>query len=163
MALGLHLRNEDPSLSNAKKEPLALTWWCLHSIECLVSSITGRPPVISGENCTVSLPKAEDPTTDTNEVGARQSTRRRTDHDPALLDPVALDPVAEASRAPTKVIDSQYFLDHIKVTLIAQRVLLSLYSPKTAAQNWVVCMISFIARASVSAHEPDTGLMVGSG
>ncbi|KAH9869710.1 hypothetical protein IAQ61_006922 [Plenodomus lingam] len=38
MALGLHLRNEDPTQNDAKREPLIQTWWCLHSIECLDNS-----------------------------------------------------------------------------------------------------------------------------
>ncbi|KAI8938874.1 hypothetical protein NX059_004733 [Plenodomus lindquistii] len=127
LALGLHLRNEDPTLNDAKREPLVRTWWCLHSIECLLSSITGRPPVVAAEDCTVSLPK---PTSRTAGVDSRHGTRRRTDYGSPSFNAATEEGSASAA-------ESRYFLNRIHVTLISQRVLLSLYSPRTAAQNWV--------------------------
>ena len=56
IAVGMHVRNDDPSASPEKKDILAQTWWGLHSVECLLSSMTGRPYVLSDEHCTVPLP-----------------------------------------------------------------------------------------------------------
>ena len=61
MSLGLHLRNEVPGVDASRKETLENMWWSLHSIETLVSSITGRPPTISIEDTTVPLPKESSP------------------------------------------------------------------------------------------------------
>jgi hypothetical protein len=54
-AAGMHLRNEDLSLSLDRKRAMAQTWWALHSIECILTSITGRPRVIHQKDCTVPL------------------------------------------------------------------------------------------------------------
>jgi hypothetical protein len=51
----MHLRNEDLSLSLDRKRAMAQTWWALHSIECILTSITGRPRVIHQKDCTVPL------------------------------------------------------------------------------------------------------------
>lgn len=130
MALGLHLRNEDPTQNDAKREPLIQTWWCLHSIECLVSSITGRPPVIAPEDCTVSLPKMQSRTTVADVGTARPSSRRRTDHNVSSSNP-SLEGEFRSGAA------GQYFLHYTDITLISQRALLTLYSPRTAAQSWL--------------------------
>jgi hypothetical protein len=128
LALGLHLRNEDTSLSDSRREPLVKTWWCLHSIECLVSSITGRPPVIGNEDCTVSLPQQspESPT--------RQTSRIRTNYGSPQT--TANNRASESSKRKTD--KSHYLHTYITLTIIQQKVLLSLYSPRTAVQSWQV-------------------------
>lgn len=133
LALGLHLRNEDTSLSDSRREPLVNTWWCLHSIECLVSSITGRPPVIGNEDCTVSLPQhaPESPT--------RQTSRIRTSH--GSLPTTASSSASESSSRNTD--KSHYLHTYISLTIISQKVLLNLYSPRTAVQSWLVRIFSF--------------------
>ncbi|CAI9629556.1 unnamed protein product [Alternaria burnsii] len=126
LALGLHLRNEDTSLSDSKREPLVKTWWCLHSIECLVSSITGRPPVIGNEDCTVSLPQQspESPT--------RQTSRIRTNYGSPQT--TANSRASESSKRKTD--KSHYHHTYITLNLIQQKVLLSLYAPRTAVRSW---------------------------
>lgn len=54
-AAGFHLRNEDTNMPLNKKRAMAQTWWALHSIECIVTSITGRPRVVYQKDCTVPL------------------------------------------------------------------------------------------------------------
>jgi hypothetical protein len=131
LALGLHLRNEDPSLDEAKRELLTRTWWCLHSIECLVSSITGRPPVIGNEDCTVSRPHAA-VTRDSS--ASRQSSRIRTSYSSPQTTTSSID--SDSRRGSTD--ESNYLLTYIDLTLISQKVLLTLYSPRTATQSWQV-------------------------
>ncbi|KAF2740060.1 hypothetical protein EJ04DRAFT_531172 [Polyplosphaeria fusca] len=55
-ALGLHVRNEDPSASPAKREILSRIWWSLYALERLLNSITGRPSIIVDASCSVPLP-----------------------------------------------------------------------------------------------------------
>ncbi|KAE8837832.1 hypothetical protein PTNB73_04160 [Pyrenophora teres f. teres] len=132
LALGLHLRNEDPSLDDAKREPLVRAWWCLHSIECLVSSITGRPPVIANEDCTVSHPQTMSRSPDQDSSASRQTSRIRTSYSPPQTN--ASSSTSESGRQGTG--ESHYFVAYIDLTLISQKVLLNLYSPRTAIQSW---------------------------
>ncbi|PVI05708.1 hypothetical protein DM02DRAFT_70300 [Periconia macrospinosa] len=55
-ALGLHVRNEDPSASPPKREVLVRIWWSLYYLERQLSVITGRPSVIVDSSCSVPLP-----------------------------------------------------------------------------------------------------------
>ncbi|KAL5405047.1 hypothetical protein PMIN04_012442 [Paraphaeosphaeria minitans] len=55
-ALGLHVRNEDPSASGAKREVLVRVWWSLYYLERQLNIITGRPSVIVDSCCSVPLP-----------------------------------------------------------------------------------------------------------
>jgi hypothetical protein len=132
LALGLHLRNEDASLNDSRRESLTKTWWCLHSIECLVSSITGRPPVIGNEDCTVSLPQhtPESPTRQTH-VGTNYGSPQTT----------ASSSASESNKRNTD--KSHYLHTYITLTIISQKVLLSLYSPRTAVQSWQVRVLFF--------------------
>jgi hypothetical protein len=54
-AVGFHLRNEDANIPLEKKRVRSQTWWALHSIECILTSITGRPRVVYQNDCTVPL------------------------------------------------------------------------------------------------------------
>ncbi|KAF1945611.1 hypothetical protein EJ02DRAFT_451329 [Clathrospora elynae] len=132
LALGLHLRNEDPSLDDAKKEPLARTWWCLHSIECLVCSITGRPPVIGNEDCTIALPFAPSRASNRDSISSRPTSRVRTSYGSPQTN--GSNSTSESDKKSTA--EMRYFPTYINLTLISQKVLLSLYSPRTAVQSW---------------------------
>ncbi|KAG9186065.1 hypothetical protein G6011_02621 [Alternaria panax] len=132
LALGLHLRNEDTSLEQSRKESLVKTWWCLHSIECLVSSITGRPPVIANEDCTVNLPQKppESPFRDTS--ASRQTSRIRTNYGSPQTNTSS-----NASEGSNRDADGDHYsYTYVTLNVISQRVLLCLYSPRTAAQSW---------------------------
>ncbi|RMZ69507.1 fungal specific transcription factor domain-containing [Pyrenophora seminiperda CCB06] len=131
LALGLHLRNEDPSLDDARREPLVRTWWCLHSIECLVSSITGRPPVIANEDCTVPHPQTMARASDEDSSASQQTSRIRTRYSPPQN---TSSNSSESGRQGTG--GNHYFVTYINLSLISQKVLLNLYSPRTATQSW---------------------------
>jgi hypothetical protein len=137
LALGLHLRNEDPAAEESRKESLAHTWWSLHSIECLVSTITGRPPVIAFEDCTAPLPQSSSGQYQESRRPSRQASRRRIDHS------------SPQNTAPSVGFDNskhipsdRYKIGHIKVRVISQKALLNLYSPRTAAHAWEVRHLS---------------------
>ena len=138
LALGLHLRNEDDSMNDSKREPLVKTWWCLHSIECLVSSITGRPPVIGNEDCTVTLPQYEPGSPVRDTTAARQSSRIRTSY--STPQTPASSAVSDSDQRHTD--GSHYLHTYVTLTIISQKVLLSLYSPRTAVQSWEVSVLS---------------------
>jgi hypothetical protein len=57
-SLGLHVQNDDKSVSAARRQNMVRTWWSLHALESLLSSITGRPSIIPNEDITTPLPGA---------------------------------------------------------------------------------------------------------
>lgn len=136
LALGLHLRNEDPTAEESRKERLVHTWWSLHSIECLVSTVTGRPPVIAFEDCTVPLPRSIPGEHGETEDNSRKTSRRRTEYKKSQT-PVNSGNSETSSRNPNL---RRYLISHINITVISQKALLNLYSPRTTVQSWEVCL-----------------------
>ncbi|KAH5222886.1 hypothetical protein HBI82_001140 [Parastagonospora nodorum] len=127
LALGLHLRNEDPKAEVSRREMLGQTWWTLHRIECLISAITGRPPTIGYEDCTVSIPGEQ-------EVPCGDLPTKRTNiESDTTTKPKRKSGVGRQSASPDR-----YVVHHIKITIIIQEVLINLYSPRTAAKSWLV-------------------------
>ncbi|RMZ74495.1 fungal specific transcription factor domain-containing [Pyrenophora seminiperda CCB06] len=57
-SLGLHIRDGDFSIPSLQDQSMVRTWWSLHALESLLSSITGRPSIIPNENITTPLPSA---------------------------------------------------------------------------------------------------------
>ncbi|CAN9080203.1 unnamed protein product [Alternaria alternata] len=57
-SLGLHVQHYDHSVSTTQGQNMICIWWSLHSLESLLSSITGRPSSILNENITTPLPDA---------------------------------------------------------------------------------------------------------
>jgi hypothetical protein len=128
LALGLHLRNEDPGASETDKEFRVHIWWSIHSIECLVSTITGRPPVFAVEDCTVPLPSSLHKRHRDSGGIAKKQSRRYTENSGFEDERQNLD-------------ISSHLVDHIKLSLLSQKVLIDLYSPRTAAQSWEVSLV----------------------
>jgi hypothetical protein len=55
-SLGLHVQDPDPSILPARRQDMVRTWWSLHFLESLLSSMTGRPSIIPNEDITTSPP-----------------------------------------------------------------------------------------------------------
>ncbi|KAF7671197.1 hypothetical protein GT037_010758 [Alternaria burnsii] len=56
LALGLHLRNEDETLSTAEKEILVHVWWALQIFEGSLSIMLGRPSLVHEDQYSTPLP-----------------------------------------------------------------------------------------------------------
>lgn len=124
MSLGLHLRDEVPGSDTSRKETLEKTWWSLQLIETLVSSITGRPPIISIEDTTVPLPKERSQ--------EKQPASKRTSVQAMRMS-------REGSSSVNSTIDPDDYLGcNLKLALLIQKALKGLYSPKTATKSWQV-------------------------
>ena len=134
LALGLHLRNEDSAVGAAKKDAFTQSWWSLHSIECLLSSVTGRPPAVATEYCTVPLPRSSPGIYQESSGASRRASYRGTDSG-LPLDPRSGDNPEFGKRIPPL---ERYRVSRVKISLIAQKALLHLYSPLTATQSWKV-------------------------
>ena len=134
LALGLHLRNEDPTAGESRKETLVHTWWSLHSIESLVSTITGRPPVVAFEDCTVPLPHSLPGEHSNSARTGGQTSRRRTEYESPQSTRTS-NMSEHSGQAPSQ---RYYFTGHIKIILLSQKALFELYSPRTAIRSWEV-------------------------
>jgi len=55
-ALGLHIHNDDPTLSAVDKEVLSRIWWGHCSLETTLAVVTGRPSIGHYATCSVPLP-----------------------------------------------------------------------------------------------------------
>ncbi|PVI05466.1 hypothetical protein DM02DRAFT_496722, partial [Periconia macrospinosa] len=136
LALGLHLRNEDPTLPGSKKETLLRTWWSLHSIECLVSSVIGRPCVLASEDCTVEFPHIS---TDGNfgspsqDASDHASITSRNDRRRSSASATSSN-IQVSMRKPGG--PSSFLEAHISIGVITQKILSSLYSPRVGSQPW---------------------------
>ncbi|KAL5402472.1 hypothetical protein PMIN04_012984 [Paraphaeosphaeria minitans] len=131
LALGLHLRNEDPNIPLSKKEAIMRTWWTLHAIECQLSAITGRPCVLSHEDCTVALPQtlSEELPGPVSPIDSTQPPWEK-ETSPTL----ASGSMSERSRilqSPRSYLDA-----HLNIGLIMQKLLSALYAPCTAQYTW---------------------------
>jgi hypothetical protein len=134
ISLGLHLRNTDPTMYESRRNTLTCTWWTAHSIECLLNIITGRPPVISEEYCTVPLPNSLFEKQDSFRVRLSHATRELTDPLPEQF------PYDSSDHLPDETVTNRisYINSRIEVLLIMREAQRCLYSPRTATQSWEV-------------------------
>ncbi|CBY02060.1 hypothetical protein LEMA_P008470.1 [Plenodomus lingam JN3] len=131
-AAGLHLRHQDPSLSLERKTTLSQTWWALHSIETLLTSVTGQPRVISLRDITAILPRALS--------GAEKrplDANTRPSHLFTRIDSSPTEPSEPPSRP--SVVDSRasFLNGYIGIDLVMHKVLTTLYSPRTSNISWM--------------------------
>lgn len=55
-ALGMHLLNATPTLSDAEKDFRVGIWYSIVSLERVVTVMTGRPSMVKDEDCSVTIP-----------------------------------------------------------------------------------------------------------
>ncbi|KAF2653038.1 hypothetical protein K491DRAFT_718355 [Lophiostoma macrostomum CBS 122681] len=131
LGVGLHLRNTVPSSPWERKESLIRIWWGIHSIECHLSSVTGRPCVIANEECTVPLPESPaDPEPSDNvrrgSIYVSRSESVSYSESSSNLDPDTLD----------LGIRTTLLRARIGIALVTQKALAQLYFPRAAATSW---------------------------
>ncbi|KAJ8109116.1 hypothetical protein OPT61_g7693 [Boeremia exigua] len=106
-ALGLHLRNEDFAVHESNIGAPVSIWWVARSIECLLNTVTGRPPIISDEYCAESLPESLPNKNHNSEQSGKERLAKR-----------------------------RYFISRTKASILTRKAQRYLYSPHTAAQSW---------------------------
>ncbi|KAF2830575.1 hypothetical protein CC86DRAFT_315963 [Ophiobolus disseminans] len=135
-AAGLHLRNEDTSVSIHTKRARAQTWWALHSIECILTSITGRPRVVERKDCTVpQLRNLKSTHSSETRVGPGMSTPQEKVASPTFHSARGKVPAVSKFASTTETIDS--FLDAwTQLDLLQHKTLSTLYAARTAVHSW---------------------------
>jgi hypothetical protein len=143
-AAGMHLDSRDLSLSSERKRVTQQTWWSLHSVECIISSITGRPCISMQEYYTG---------TSLDTASTVSSTHRRTpDNERSHSIPQPNDPKREPTNASTidgkhlksitsetKIVklESANFMErHKGIDHILRRALAGLYSANRTHISW---------------------------
>ncbi|KAK7177536.1 hypothetical protein PSPO01_16415 [Paraphaeosphaeria sporulosa] len=139
-ALGLHVRNEDPSASGAKRELLVRVWWSLYYLERQLTIITGRPSVIVDSCCSVPLPVPFSEQQISENINIMDALRRssvasavsHTTRSHSLSEPRSTS-AGNADRSPLSfgVADANsgcYFKAVVQLCIISQSILTSLYS-----------------------------------
>ncbi|OAG07114.1 uncharacterized protein CC84DRAFT_1117220 [Paraphaeosphaeria sporulosa] len=145
-ALGLHVRNEDPSASGAKREVLVRVWWSLYYLERQLSIITGRPSAVVDSHCSVPLPVPFSEQQILENINIVDSLRRSS--------VTAISPIAHShsfsephptsgghsSRSPpyfglADANSGSYFKAVVQLCTISQSILTSLYSAGTMVRS----------------------------
>jgi hypothetical protein len=135
-AAGYHLRNENSSMSRDKKKGIAQTWWALHSIECILTSITGRPRAVDAKDCTAPLPKTFSEVKSKRKKSTTTAFRSRSKSTPSDS-PTASDHPHAYVEPTENVITLDDFLDSwIHLDIIQHNILSNLYSAGTAMHSW---------------------------
>lgn len=136
LTVGLYLRNDDPQAPSHKKETLTRIWWGLHSIESVLCAITGRPDVISDNNCTVPLPAQfpEDQSTAPSPEEEIESMKPTV----SLSSAIPMRPMSSRSKQSTSTAPTPgSFLDaRVRISRLTQKVLFTLYSPQAISKPW---------------------------
>ncbi|CAI6342379.1 unnamed protein product [Periconia digitata] len=129
-ALGLHVRNEDKTVTMSEKEILLRMWWSLYSIDRTISTIVGRPSFVIKEYCSVPLPLPL--TTEqlldedlTNQIHERYGGPRSW-YDTSRA--------ASATGEPSNV--GSFLKANVQIGLITQDAMAELYSAKVVAKSW---------------------------
>ncbi|KAF2712112.1 hypothetical protein K504DRAFT_531255 [Pleomassaria siparia CBS 279.74] len=140
-SLGLHVRNEDPSASDEKKEMLIRIWWSLYSLERLLSIMTGRPSIIVDQHNSVPLPSAHPEDQVSEELVDDEVSRHAPmnsmslsfdssfSHD--MLNPSLVSHSMGAIGANRQ----SYFRGVVELGIISQNILSSLYSAGTMIRS----------------------------
>lgn len=141
-ALGLHIRNEDRTATAVKKELLSRTWWGIYNLECLLSSLTGRPSVGIEIHCSVYLPlPIPCDEIDEDRIKALFGNDPRPSHTEELLTSESASNTSSGvpdfekiRRGPAN--DGTYLKCIVRLGQIQQKILTSLYSQSVISESW---------------------------
>ncbi|KAF5852443.1 hypothetical protein GGP41_007844 [Bipolaris sorokiniana] len=135
LAVGLHLRNDDPSASPKHKESLVRTWWSLHSIESQLCALIGRPCIIPNNECTVPLPQVLPVEQSINNVlpRIRDPTGIRREN-------ITLSELSRLDISTRRVLETDMHVSflqaRVKLAVIMQKALSKLYLPRASMVPW---------------------------
>ncbi|KAF1945717.1 hypothetical protein EJ02DRAFT_509382 [Clathrospora elynae] len=134
-AAGLQLRNEDPSATSSRKETLARIWWGLCSIECVITTITGRPRTVAAKDCTVPPPNSsvEGPKGQGNQM---QAPNTQQTHSRPLSSSNTTRP-SSSSMQMQGAKDMESFREaYVGLDIITDKILNGLYSARKSVNTW---------------------------
>ena len=139
VGLGLHVRNDDRTASAVKKEILSRIWWGLYSLERILCAITGRPSVGTEAFCSVAfpLPISGDEIDEERiqaQFGSRPQDGRVNAFSPSDTSSASSSHGQEHQGEAAN--SGSYLTCTIKLGMITQKALNTLYSPTIISHSW---------------------------
>jgi hypothetical protein len=129
-ALGLHIRNEDRTVTVDRKEILLHIWWAVYSLEGVIGTIVGRPSFVAEDYCSAPLPLPLTIAQLTDGTLTRQLYNR---YRATSLHQGHLQTISSASEEANP---GSYLKSRVQVVRITQRVMSQLYSARTVTKSW---------------------------
>ncbi|CAA9957039.1 Fungal-trans multi-domain protein [Pyrenophora teres f. maculata] len=128
-AAGLHLRYEDATVDPKRRMALAQIWWALYSIECVLTTITGRPRTISAKDCTVPPPGT---------IGTdMQASYGNTPPNLSIASPsISRASGSSTGEAHTYTAVDAFDVAYAGLDILMSKILSGLYSAKKSAKSW---------------------------
>ncbi|KAJ9660982.1 hypothetical protein H2201_006710 [Coniosporium apollinis] len=144
IALGLHIRNEDPNLNDSKRETRIRTWWSLYCLDRLVTVILGRPSALRDHECSVPLPLpikedqlatffANMATSDPPKSHGLEDLRQKS---PASAAVSPLMHCVTGGEAAVPLNTDHFFKGRVELAIITGKVLTELYTASSGENSW---------------------------
>ena len=136
-ALGLHLLNSAPNMSDSKRDLRLSVWFSVLTLERTVTVITGRPSMIRDTDCSVTLPNdgAIDPDKHLQNLTSSANKEVWSTTPGPSLGVVSGQAWARIPTSPV-TINPTFFLHHTQLSSIANLTLTRLYSPHVRHTKW---------------------------
>jgi hypothetical protein len=115
---------------------MAQTWWALHSIECILTSITGRPRVIHQKDCTVPLLTSLSEGKSTTQKYSRDRSRSRPNQTISGSSSASNYVPSQSEHTNTSMNADTFLSAWTDLDIIQHRSLTQLYSASTAMHPW---------------------------
>lgn len=140
-ALGTHLQNSTPTLSNAAKDLRAHIWYSIVSLERVMTVMTSRPSMIRDRDCSVPLPSLnlQDQALADQKLGSTSKDFARHMPGPSLSQAVfgRVGAGEKPSLLPSRRLNSTgYFRYYVEINALAQQAVSRLYSPEVRHLKW---------------------------
>jgi hypothetical protein len=135
-AVGFHLRNEDTNMSLEKKTVRSQTWWALHSIECILTSITGRPRVVNRKDCTVPLLTSLTEGNSSRRKSSSTAAKPRSKRTPPSHSTTTIRTYTHPEHIENALQMDQFLHSWTDLDVIQHRVFSTIYYAGTAVNSW---------------------------
>ncbi|KAL8637048.1 MAG: hypothetical protein Q9228_005639, partial [Teloschistes exilis] len=132
-ALGMHLANVTPQMTESQKNLRLSIWYSILSFERTISVITGRPSMVRDVDCSTTLPLAgfEDPEKYVQD-SMPDANSHLWSHVGDASTPASLPPAHNLAA----MIDPMFFVHHVQLGAIADMAMSTLYSARSRRTRW---------------------------
>ncbi|KAJ4357575.1 uncharacterized protein N0V89_002151 [Didymosphaeria variabile] len=129
-ALGLHVRNEDPTASVNRKETLVHMWWALYTLEVKLSAMVGRPNSASDYFCSVPLPL---PVAKEQLINEKVPSQYFEQYRAAGIHQTSVG-ISSATFEPANA--GSFLKAIVQISIITQKAMVELYSVRVVTRSW---------------------------
>ncbi|KAI4248013.1 MAG: hypothetical protein LQ352_006009, partial [Teloschistes flavicans] len=132
-ALGMHLANITPQLTESQKNLRLGIWYSILSLERTISVITGRPSMVRDADCSATLPLTgfEDP-----EKHVQDSMPDANSHLWSHIGHASNPASWQPTHSLAAMIDPIFFVHYVELSSIADMAMSTLYSARSRRTRW---------------------------